>query len=113
MMPTVMIVENSPRLGYLLERYASTSRCRPVTARFADQALALARRERPDVIVIGPGEMGRHALHELETDDATRDVPLVLCSWLVEEPAPCQKRTDTSRPRSSTGISSRHCKRRA
>ena len=50
--PVVMLVEGEEQLVYLLQRYAEKSGCRFVSARLEEEALEMARRERPAVILV-------------------------------------------------------------
>jgi CheY-like chemotaxis protein len=81
---TIMVVGNDSSFCYLMRRYAKKSMHRAVFAYLGEEALALARREKPAVVVLEvgrPGTMGWSVLRELRADQVTRDIPVVLCSW--------------------------------
>lgn len=81
---TIMVVGNDSSFCYLMRRYAKKSMHRVVFAYLGEEALALARREKPAVVVLEvgrPGTMGWSVLRALRADQVTRDIPVVLCSW--------------------------------
>ncbi|MFW6135537.1 MAG: response regulator [Chloroflexota bacterium] len=84
-MDTVMIVGRSPDFSYLMQRYVRRSGHRTVLANADAEVLAVARRERPAVIVL-EAESGEEpqwqTLDALRTDQLTADIPVVVCSWL-------------------------------
>jgi CheY-like chemotaxis protein len=87
---TVMIVEGDPHLRVLMQRYAGRSGCRAAAVGSGEAALEMARQERPAAIVPGtdlPRMSGRDVLREPQEDGATRDIPIVLCSWPEEAEA--------------------------
>jgi CheY-like chemotaxis protein len=85
---TIMVVGDDSSFCYLMRRYANKSTHRIMFAYSGEEALALARRERPAVVVLEagrPGTMGWSVLRALRADQATRGIPVVLCSWWDEE----------------------------
>lgn len=88
--PTFVIVEDDLQSLYLMERYVRRSGFRPVFTTQGENALTLARQERPAVIVLDlglPGMSGWEVLRALKADPATRDIPVILYSGLnkIEE----------------------------
>jgi len=85
--PTVMVVEDDPLCTYLMQRYVTRSGLRMVSAAQGQEALTLARRERPAVVVLDvtlPGMNGEMVLQALKADRATRDIPVLMCSGWSE-----------------------------
>ena len=83
-----MVVGDDSSFCYLMRRYGNKSAHRIVFAYSGEEALALARREKPSVVVLEagrPGAMGWSVLQALRADQVTRDIPVVLCSWWGEE----------------------------
>jgi CheY-like chemotaxis protein len=86
---SVLIVEDNPGAVELYRRYLSGSRWRVSTVPNPALALEIARRTRPDVIVLDilmPGMDGWSLIKGLREDEATRDVPLLVCS-VLEDPS--------------------------
>lgn len=86
-MDTVMIVGRSPEFNYLMQRYVRRSGHRTVFANADAEVVAIARRERPAVVVVEADEAEEpecRTLDALQADRLTRDLPVVVCSWLDE-----------------------------
>jgi CheY-like chemotaxis protein len=87
--PLLLVVDNNDDFRRLVERFLAGSRWAMVGAASVDEAYALARRRRPTAIlsdVVIPGRDGWELLLELKQLDATRDIPVVICS-VLDEPA--------------------------
>jgi urea transport system substrate-binding protein len=85
---TIMVVGDDSSFCYLMRRYANKSTHQIVFAYSGEEALTLARREKPAVVVLEvgrPGTMGWNVLQALRADQATCNIPVVLCSWWDEE----------------------------
>lgn len=85
---TIMIVGDDPSFCYLMRRYVTKSAYNTVFAYLGEEALAMAQQERPAAIVLEvgrPDTLGWRVLRALRENPATRDIPVVLCSWLDEE----------------------------
>lgn len=85
---TIMVVGDDSSFCYLMRRYAKKSAHQIMFAYSGKEALALAQREKPAVVVLEagrPGTMGWSVLQALRADQATHDIPVVLCSWWDEE----------------------------
>jgi CheY-like chemotaxis protein len=85
---TVLVVEDDPACVELWTRYLGTVRCRVLSTERGSEALALAHRERPSAVVLDitlPEMDGFEILRALKSDDATRDIPVVMCSGLAEQ----------------------------
>lgn len=78
---TVLICDNEEILRSLVRASLEGSGYALVEARDGDEALELARRTRPDVILLDmmmPGRSGLDVLKELRTDPELRGVPVVM-----------------------------------
>lgn len=94
---TIMIVGDDSSFCYLMRRYAERSAHRVVFAYQGEEVLALAQRKQPAVIVLEvgrPGTMGWNVLVELKANQATSDIPVVLCSWQDEGERAVKKGAD-------------------
>ena len=86
---TILVVDDNPDVAELFRAYLAGTQYQPVQARTAPTALRLARELRPDVItldVLMPTQDGWQILQQLRADPATRDVPIVVCSIVPEQP---------------------------
>jgi CheY-like chemotaxis protein len=90
----IMVIGGDSNFCYLMQRYAS--RCflpamsahLIISGNLGKDALVLAQRERPSLIVLEvapPGIMGWNTLHLLKQNPTTRNIPVMICSWLDEE----------------------------
>ena len=77
----VLIIDDDPVSRYLLRGVLRDFPCAVVEASNGAEGVAMARRDRPDVIfcdVVMPGFSGLDVLRELSSDPATRDIPIVM-----------------------------------
>jgi CheY-like chemotaxis protein len=81
---TILVCDDDPNLRELV-RAVLGSRYDFVEAEDGAEALALAAEERPDLIVLDvmlPGLSGIEVLEELRTDDALKEIPVVvITAW--------------------------------
>lgn len=85
--PLILIIEDDVNSLYLMERFTRTSGCRALGTTSGENALALARQERPAVIFLDlmlPGITGWEVLQALRADPLTRPIPIILCTALNE-----------------------------
>jgi twitching motility two-component system response regulator PilH len=71
------LLENLSRLGYQV-----------VLAESGEQALARAKSERPDLVlmdVVMPGTNGYQATRTLARDETTRHIPVIMCTTKSQE----------------------------
>lgn len=71
------LLENLSRLGYQV-----------VLAESGEQALARAKSERPDLVlmdVVMPGVNGFQATRQLARDEATKHIPVIMCTTKSQE----------------------------
>ena len=81
----IMIVSRDLHSSYLLQRFVRTSDRQVIPAVHSDDILSLARCEKPVAIVLEvdtPETVGWHMLRTLKSDPETRQIPVMICSWL-------------------------------
>ena len=83
-----LIAEADPFIASLLVRFAEGSGIECVRAKAGEDVVELARRLKPDVIIIDaelPGDIvGWEIMRALQLDEATRHIAQISCSWLSE-----------------------------
>lgn len=81
----ILVVDDEPKIVRLARDYLEKNGFRVVTAADGTSALAMARRERPDLIVLDlllPGMDGREVCRILRAES---DVPIIMLTALSEE----------------------------
>jgi DNA-binding response OmpR family regulator len=84
-MNTILIVDDEPRITRLARDYLEKNGFRVVVAADGQSALSVARREKPDLIVLDlmlPGMDGREVCKILRRES---DVPIIMLTALAEE----------------------------
>jgi twitching motility two-component system response regulator PilH len=80
---SILVVDDSPTdLKYLTDLLAKNG-YQVVTAQNADEALAKAKQLRPDLVlmdVVMPGQSGFQATRALTKDEATKQIPVIICT---------------------------------
>jgi two-component system, OmpR family, alkaline phosphatase synthesis response regulator PhoP len=82
---TILVVDDEPKIVRLARDYLEKNGFRVVTAADGPSALAMARREHPDLIVLDlllPGMDGREVCRILRAES---DVPIIMLTALSEE----------------------------
>jgi two-component system, OmpR family, phosphate regulon response regulator PhoB len=85
----VLVVDDEPDIVALVAYHLAKSGYRVSTAANGQDALAIARQERPSLIVLDlmlPGLSGYDVLEQLRADEATRDVGVLMLTARREEP---------------------------
>ena len=85
---TLLLVDDNRGFHQLFKRYLSGLPVRVLSAYHAPGGLALARSEKPDVVVLDimmPDQDGWELLANLQAEATTRDLPIVICSVLSQE----------------------------
>jgi CheY-like chemotaxis protein len=83
----VMILGSEAHFIYLVRYYTERSGHQAFVAPIDEEAIALAEKKRPAMIMLEPDLMlpaSRDLLRALKTNRATRDIPVVVCSWQDE-----------------------------
>jgi CheY-like chemotaxis protein len=84
----LLLVDDNRGFHQLFKRYLSGLPVRVLSAYHAPGGLALARSEKPDVVVLDimmPDQDGWELLANLQAEATTRDLPIVICSVLSQE----------------------------
>ena len=84
----ILIVDDSATDRQYLSELLAKNGYKVTTAQSADEALAKARQLRPDLVlmdVVMPGENGFQATRSLAKDDATRQIPVIICTSKGQE----------------------------
>jgi putative two-component system response regulator len=85
--PRILVVDDNPGIATLMSQLLSMRGYEVVTAADAQQAEAEVRRQAPDLILSDvrmPGKSGYELCRELKSDPATRLIPFVLITGLVD-----------------------------
>jgi len=85
----ILVVDDEPEIVALVTYHLAKTGYRISTAASGQDALDVARRERPSLIVLDlmlPGMSGFDVLEQLRADDGTRDVAVLMLTARREEP---------------------------
>jgi DNA-binding response OmpR family regulator len=83
MMGTALLVEDSMTDMQILMGCLQQGGITVVAVQTGEEAFVAVARQRPDVIILDvvlPGCSGFEVCRELKSNDATRDIPIVICS---------------------------------
>jgi len=83
----VLVVEDDANIAHLISHHLQAGGYQVATVGRAEEALQVARRERPDLITLDiylPGTDGFELLQTLKSDDVTADIPVVIVSVLAD-----------------------------
>lgn len=81
---SIMVIGNNAYFCYLIRRYIRKCQFQTLFSTLGEEALVIAQREKPEAIVLEVDRIGTSSwqiLHALKEHPATRDIPVVLCSW--------------------------------
>lgn len=84
----VLVVDDNPGVSRLFRRYLQGTDFQILEASTATGAIALAREAQPDIVILDvilPIQDGWEVLQQLRHDEATRDIPIIVCSILPEQ----------------------------
>ena len=85
---SVLVVDDSPTdLAYLTEMLANGG-YKVFTAASAEEALAKVKQLKPDLVlmdIVMPGQNGFQATRMLSSDQASRHIPIIICSTKGQE----------------------------
>lgn len=90
-MPTVLIVDDDDQVRHMLKRVLLYSKFNVLDVATAEEGIAVATQDRPDVVVSDvrlPGMSGIQMVQRLRAGPATFDLPVVLVSGKMEENPP-------------------------
>jgi twitching motility two-component system response regulator PilH len=84
----ILVVDDSPTDRHHLSQILSKKGYQVITAENAEDAISKAKMNRPDLIlmdVVMPGVNGFQATRTLSSDEATKHIPVVLCTSKNQE----------------------------
>ena len=85
---TVLIVDDSPTERHILTELLSGAGYQVTTAESGDEGIERAKQIKPDLVlmdVVMPGTNGFQATRALSKDDATKDIPVIMCTTKSQE----------------------------
>jgi len=80
---SILIVDDSATDRQFLSDLLASNGYQVTTAQNADEALAKAKELRPDLVlmdVVMPGQSGFQATRTLSRDEATKKIPIIICT---------------------------------
>ena len=84
----ILVVDDSPTDRQYLSDLLAKNGFSVATAQSAEEALAKVKTQRPDLVlmdVVMPGQSGFQATRTLTKDEATKDIPVILCTTKSQE----------------------------
>ena len=84
----VLVVDDSPTERFLLTEILNHGGYQVITAETGEEGIEKARTERPDLIlmdVVMPGLNGYQATRTLTRNEATKDIPIIVCTSKGQE----------------------------
>jgi twitching motility two-component system response regulator PilH len=84
----VLVVDDSPTDRQHLTDILAKSGYNVTTAASAEECLAKVKQARPDLVlmdVVMPGHNGYQATRELTKDEATKNIPVIICTSKSQE----------------------------
>jgi len=85
---TVLIIDDSPTERHILTQLLQGGGYEVSTANSGEEGIEQARQTRPDLIlmdVVMPGTNGFQATRTLSRDEATKNIPVILCTTKNQE----------------------------
>jgi twitching motility two-component system response regulator PilH len=85
---TVLIIDDSPTERHILTQLLLSGGYEVSTADSGDEGVERAKQIKPDLIlmdVVMPGTNGFQATRALSRDDATKDIPVIICTTKDQE----------------------------
>lgn len=85
---TILIVDDSATDRQYLSDLLSKNGFKVATAQNAEEALAKAKQLQPDLVlmdVVMPGENGFQATRTLSKDEATKKIPVIICTSKAQD----------------------------
>lgn len=84
----IMVVDDSPTERFFLGGLLSKQGYQVITAESGEEAIAKAKQEKPDLIimdVVMPGLNGFQATRAITKDDETKNIPVIMCTTKGQE----------------------------
>ena len=85
---TVLIIDDSPTERYILSQVLLSGGYEVSTAENGEEGIERARQIKPDLIlmdVVMPGTNGFQATRALSKDEATKSIPVIICTTKTQE----------------------------
>jgi twitching motility two-component system response regulator PilH len=80
---TIMVVDDSETDRHFVTEILTNAGYQVISVNSAEAARASIRQSRPDLVlmdILMPGQDGYQAIRELTKNEATRDIPIFICS---------------------------------
>lgn len=84
----ILIVDDSPTERHILSELLTGAGYQVTTAESGDEGIVRAKEIKPDLVlmdVVMPGTNGFQATRALSKDDATKDIPVIMCTTKNQE----------------------------
>lgn len=84
----VLVVDDSPTDRQYLTELLAKNGYKVSTAESAEDALAKVKAQRPDLVlmdVVMPGQSGFQATRTLAKDEATKNIPVIICTTKAQD----------------------------
>jgi len=84
----ILVVDDSPTERHVMKALLTSSGYEVITADSGEEGIAKAKSELPDLIlmdVVMPGLNGYQATRTLTRDEATRNIPVIVCTTKGQE----------------------------
>jgi twitching motility two-component system response regulator PilH len=84
----ILVVDDSPTDRQYLTDMLAKSGYKVSSAASAEEALAKCKQAKPDLVlmdIVMPGQNGFQATRTLTTDEATKNIPVIICSTKGQE----------------------------
>ena len=84
----VLVVDDSPTERYLLSEMLKKAGYSPLQAESGEEAIKKAKESKPDLVlmdVVMPGLNGFQATRALTSDEATKHIPVIICTTKGQE----------------------------
>lgn len=84
----VLVVDDSPTERHFMVELLSKNGYQVITAENGEEGIAKAKAEHPDLVlmdVVMPGLNGYQATRTLTRDEATKDIPVIVCTSKGQE----------------------------
>src|SRR5260221_393630 len=112
----ILIVDDSATERYFFMETLSKQGYECITAENGDEAIQKSRSEQPDVIlmdIVMPGIDGYKATRTIANDQATRHIPVIICTSRNQETDRVWGRTRSSSSARPASLPTRSCRTRA
>ena len=85
---TILVIDDSPTERYILSQLLEGGGYEVTTAESGEEGIERAKQLKPDLIlmdVVMPGTNGFQATRALSKDEATKDIPVIICTTKSQE----------------------------